>query len=887
MSARQEPLWRRYLRFFGPDVNADVEDELRFHLDMREQHYLVRGMDPAEAREAARRKFGDFDRHRRMLRRQDGRRLRRNIWSDRLDEWTQDVRYAVRMLWHHRGFSLAVITTLALGIGATTAIFSAVDAAMLRPLPFAHPEELVELSGVNIPFAPGGRSAESSVVPDIREVARMRELFSSVAAYAVGGLNLSGVGAPTRVQVGVVTAGFLSTLGVAPARGRSFVEAEGRPGEAAVTIISHGLWRRQFGGDSAIGREVRLNGRNYRVVGVMPPGFTFPEGADLWIPLTVPMTFETYTPFRGALFQTVVARLAPGVSRDVLRTRLLALWSRLPAEYRENYAEVVAEPFKSFQNSLAGSRARPMLVLLGATGLLLLIACVNVTNLLLAHAATREREFAVRAVLGATRGRLMRQMLVQSVMLSIVGALAGLILAAVSLRLVTALMPAAMMGVAAPRLDPRLLGFAIGLSIMTGLGFGLWPAFGAARRDAQTAMKSGGGHGATGAGRGRLRRLLVTAELALALMLLAGAGLMLKSFRTLVETDPGFDADRVATLQMVLEQVTRPSLADRLAIIHGVIDRLLATPGIEAAGVINDLPLSGQSRMSVRVDLEGRSGGARSARRVMATQGYFSALGIPLLSGRLMAATDDSAAPKVAVINQTMAKTFWPEENPLGKRIKWGPRGDFHTVIGVVGDVRERLDLDPQPMTYFPIEESPPSNISVVARGRLAKPVLLAGLREAARVVDPTQAVYNVRTLDDMRGTSLAPRRSNTQLITVFGLLALLLAVVGVYGVVAYGVTLRGRELGIRAALGARRADLARLVVGEGLAVGVIGIALGLAGALALSRVLRGLLYGVEPTDPFALLAAAAALLLPTIGATLIPARRAARVDPVEVMRAE
>ncbi|HEX7023519.1 MAG TPA: ABC transporter permease, partial [Gemmatimonadales bacterium] len=864
-----------------------VEDELRFHLDMREQHYRSRGLNPTEAREAARRKFGDLARHRRTLRRQDGRRLRRAVWSDRLGAWVQDFRFAARMLWHHRGFSLAVIATLALGIGATTAIFSAVDAAILRPLPFAHPEELVELVDVTIPFAPDGQTAQVSELPDIREVDRMREQVSSVAAYAVGGLNLSGFGAPIRVQVGVVTTGFFSTLGVAPARGRSFVEAEGRPGEAAVTIISHGLWIRQFGGDSAIGRDVRLNGRSYRVVGIMPPRFTFPEGADLWIPLTVPMTFETFTPFRGGIFQTVVARMAPGGSRTALEARLRARWRRLPAEYRDNYAAVVAEPVKSLQLSLAGSRTRPMLVLLGATGLLLLIACANVTNLLLAHAATRERELAVRAVLGATHGRLMRQMLVQSVVLAIAGALAGLVLAVVSLRLMTALMPAAMIDVAAPRLDPRLLGFALGLSVLTGLCVGLWPALSAGRRDAQTAMKSGGGYGATGAGRGRLRRLLVTAELALALMLLAGAGLMLRSFRTLVETDPGFVTDRVAALQVVLEQATRPSRADRLAIVHGVIDRLLATPGIESAGLINDLPLSGQSRISVRVDLDGPGGEARSARYVMATQGYFSTLGIPLLSGRLMAATDDSAAPKVAVINQTMAKTFWPGENPLGKRITWGQRGDSRTIIGVVGDVRERLDLNSQPMTYFPIEESPPSNIAVVARGRLDKPALLAALREAARAVDPGQAVYNVRTLNDMRDISLAPRRSNTQLITVFGLLALVLAVVGVYGVVAYGVTLRSRELGIRAALGARRADLARLVVGEGLAVGVIGTGLGLAGALALSRVLRGLLYGVEPTDAAALLAATAALLLPTIGATLLPARRAARANPVEVMRAE
>jgi putative ABC transport system permease protein len=891
MPAREEPLWRRYFRFFGPDVDADVDEEISFHLEMREKDFLARGLSPEGARKAAIRKFGDVERHRRQLRRQDGRRLRRNRWSERLDEWTQDLRFAFRMLWHHRGFSGAVIATLALGIGATTAIFSAVDAAMLRPLPFADSGRLVQLPDIQIPFAPEGKELPSTL-PDIRTVGGFSIFFSGIAAYASGGLNLSGVGSPVRVQVGVVTAGFFSTLGLSPAQGRVFGPEEGRPGNDAVTVISHTLWQRQFGGGKAVGASVRLSGRLYQVIGVMPRGVTFPDGADLWIPLTVPMTFESFTPFRGFISSTVVARLAPSVSRDAARARLQQAWREIPPTFSDDAKEVIANPLRPLQDTLVGDRRTPMLVLLGATALLLLIACVNVTNLLLAHAATRERELAVRAVLGATRGRLVRQLLVQSLVLSLGGALAGLLCAYASLGVVGTLLPQGLAGLAAPALDGRVLGFAIVLAAITGLGFGLWPAVRGARADAQTAMKSAGGQSA-GRARGRTRRMLVAAELALALMLLASAGLMLRSFRALLGIDAGFRTEHVATLQVAFEQGTRSALASRLHVVEGLLEKLQSTPGIEEAGIVNDLPLSGQGGIALQVEPEGRPADSTAlrkfARYLKASGGYFRALNIPLLRGRLLTEADDSIAPKVAVISSTMARQYWPNQDPIGMRFRNGGAGNegYRTVIGVVADVREHLDEDPQPQAYYPIHESPPLNLSLVARGTLPESGLLAALREAVRAVDPTQAVYNVRMLDEMQSISLAPRRSNTTLITTFGLLALLLAVVGVYGVVAYNVTLRNRELGIRAALGARRADLARLVIREGLGVALVGVSIGLAGAFALSRVLRALLYGVGPSDPASFIAAALVLLLPVLGATLIPARRAARANPVEVMRTE
>ncbi len=405
--------------------------------------------------------------------------------------------------------------------------------------------------------------------------------------------------------------------------------------------------------------------------------------SDLWIPLTVPVTFEAYEPFRGAMFQTVVARLAPGVSRDMAAVRLRLLWQRLPAEYRESYRETAADPVRSLQGSLVGDRRTPMLVLLGATVLLLLIACVNVTNLLLAHGATRARELAVRAVLGATRGRLLRQLLVQSLVLSAAAALAGLVLARSSLGAVRALMPKEMRDFAAPELDPRLLVFLIGLAGLSALAFGLWPALTAARADHHLAMKSGGGSGSTGAGRGRARRVLVSVELALALMLVTGAGLMLKSFRLLLDTDSGFRTDHVGTLQLVLDGVRQPDPAQRLEAIGSMLDRLRAIPGIEAAGAVNDLPLSGQSRISMAVVPEGAASPTGSARWLMASAGYFQALGIPLLRGRLMTEADDSLAPRVAVINETMARKVWPGQDPLGRRFR-SPPAKPRTVVGVV-----------------------------------------------------------------------------------------------------------------------------------------------------------------------------------------------------------
>ena len=884
---RPEPRWRRYLRFFGPDTRRDVDDELESHLAMRVEEYVAEGLSPAEARRKAAERFGSVVATRaECLAIARGRR-RRAARAERLSDLWSDLRHALRALWRQRVFSAAVVGTLALGIGATTAMFSAVDAAFLRPLPFPRPEQLVTLRNIDIPFAPAGQVLPSRR-PDIGAVGAVREIFSSVAAYASGGLNLEGAGPPLRVGVATVTTGFFTTLGVHPAHGRSFTGEEGRPGYAQVAVLSYGLWQRWFGGGAVLGRSIRLNDRSYTIVGVMPRSFTFPEGADLWIPMTVPLTFASFEPVRGFLASQVVARLAEGASLGQARAELRLLWQRAPAEVRASFPEAIADPLAPLQRTLLGDRRTSLLVLLGATVLLLLIACANATNLLLTRGAGRGREIAVRAVLGATRQQLVRLLLAESVILAVAGAAAGLALALGSLGLIRTLLPEAMNSVAAANIDFRVLAFAVVLASATGLGFGLLPALSAARSDVATAMKAGGG-GATRRG-DRVRRVLVVGELALALTLLAGASLMLRSFRALLETHPGFRSQHVGTLELTFPAQT-PRAAE-LAVLDGTLDRLRGMPDIAAAGVVNDLPLRGGGRIAITVEPEGRptppDGRRPGARYLQASAGYFHALGIPLLEGRLMTARDDSAAPPVVVISATMARELWPGEDPVGQRLQ-SPAGLApRTVIGVVSDVRELgLDQAPMPQMYFPVHETPPQNVAVVARGTLPPGALLAALRGAVRGADSTQAVYDVRMMDDVMASSLAPRRANTQLITAFGALALLLALVGVYGVVAYGVAQRSRELAIRAALGATGGNLLRLVAGESAWLALIGIGLGIPATYAFSRVLASLLYGVEPTDPATYIGVAAALLVAVLAATAGPARRAAGLNPVDVMRAE
>ena len=883
------PLWRRYLRFHRPDVDADVEDELRFHLEMGAADLEARGYSPADAARLARSRFGEVDDVRAWLRDHDRRRLRREERADHLDTVLLDIRYAARRLRHQPGFTLGVVLVLGLGIGAATTMFSAVDAALLRPLPFQHDDRLVTINGLSIPLREAGGGKRSAELDDARS---MRTVFTHVAAYAPGGLNLSDVNTPIRLRVALVTPDLFATLGVPVARGRSFVIEEGKPGGPHVAVLSDGLWKRQFGADpSIVGRDIRLNDVAYRVVGVMPPQFGFPEATELWLPLTVPSTFSQFEAFRSYMPRTIVARLAPGVAPLEADVAVKTLIRRLQSPERR--ARPVDQAVEPLRDVLVGKRRTALLVLLGATGLVLLVACANVTNLLLSRAIAQRGELALRAALGASRSRIVRQLLVESVLLATAGGAIGLVITFAGVHLLETLMPPKLAGAAPARVDVRVLAFSVAIALATGLAAGLWPALGASHANPSETIKTGSA-GATSARDGIwTRRTFVVAELALALMLAVGSGLMLHSLQSLLGNETGVRPASVATLELTLPSVSFPTQTARRRFFDDVIEQALATPGVEHAAVVNELPLRGTPGIAIQVAAEGRAStnedDMKFAQLLQTSPDYFQTLGIPLLRGRTFSVPFDSARPPEIMISESMARELWPNEDAVGKRLGPVIGGErAPTVVGVVGDVRPlSIESDPTPQMYFALARSAPNNAAILVRGRSEPTVLAARLRDAVRAVSPTQAVYNVRPMTEVISLAIAPRRANTWLITLFGAIAVLLAAIGVYGVIAYGVARRTREIGIRMTLGAQRGDVLGLVVGEGIVLAALGVSVGLAGAWGLRRLLASMLYGVTASDPLAYAGAAGVLLVVAAFAALMPARRALRVDPASAIRME
>ncbi len=883
-------LWRRLKLLLGRDrATQDVEQEMEFHRQLRAEA-LERHGHATPVAEAARR-FG----HTLRLAEES-----RDSWGfGTADAFWQDIRYAARRLRQRPGFTASVVGILALGIGATTAMFSAVDAAMLRPLPFSRPGELVTLTHINIPFNPGGGREDNEQNFDITHPMAMRDVFLNVAAYASGGLNLSDPEHPRRLTAGVVSGDFFATIGVTAERGRTITKADGLADAPKVAVVSWALWQGDLGGRDVIGSTIPLSGNRYEIVGIMPRDFSFPAQSDVWIPMSIPTTRATFEPFRGYLPSAVIARLATGITPEIGEARLREAWQRVVSTFprvpgqelqiarslRSVLADGATEPLRA---TLVSDRRTALLVLLATTGLLLLIACANVTNLLLSYGAARARELAVRSVLGATRPRILRQLLAESVLLSVVGAAVGIAIAPMILGVLRTMMPSRLAGLAPVQLDLRVLAFATALAVVTGILFGLWPAFGATRGSAATAIKSGGGHGASAGGARRSQRLLVGAEIALAGVLLVGAGLMLRSFEKLVNTESGLNAERVATLELSFQRGTEQSV--RLQRVDAILADLRRQPGVVAAGVVNDLPLRGTGGIGVSVKVEGapKSSEEYYPRYLVATDGYFETMGIALKSGRQFSSNE--TAPDVAIISESMAKIYWPNADPLGRTFLFGGDPPPLTVVGVVADVREAgLEREPGPQMYLLARRNLGANAAIIVRGsgNLGEAALLAVLRQAVRNVDPTQAVYNVRMMDEVIGASMAARKANTLLLTLFGVLAVLIAVLGVYAVAANAVAQRAREFGIRVALGATRANLLRHVSGEMVVVVTGGVVVGAAIAWAASRVMTGLVYGVTIHDAGVFAAAPFVLVLAALAATIVPARRAMRVEPVEVMREE
>jgi putative ABC transport system permease protein len=811
-----------------------------------------------------------------------------------MDTLLRDVRYSLRRLRHSPGFATIVVLTLALGIGANTAIFSVVNAVLLRPLPYHEPERLVTINH----FYPSLDDLEAPVsAMGFRDYRDRTRSFEGVAVETGWSANLTGTGEPERVPASRVSGAYFRVFGVPAQLGRALLPEEDEPGRNRVVVLSDGMWRRVFGGErSVIGRTVQLNGEGYQIVGVMPPGFRgfFNNQADLWTPLALrPDQFDpnNYT----NEYLNLSARLRPGVTLEQARTEMTAFAEQLRRDYPGNIPTQWTLRVKSL-NELATGRIRTaLLVLLGAVGFVLLIACANVANLLLARAASRTKEIAIRSALGAERWSLARQLLTESVLLALVGGVLGLALAYATVRSLVATIPnlprADEIGV-----DATVMLFTLAVSVLTGLLFGLAPAIGSTRANLQETLKEGGRSAAADVSGSTVRRALVVAEVALALTLLVGAGLMLRSVARLQGVNPGFDPDRLLTFNLSLPRAKYPSDTAQALFFERAMEVIAAVPGVRGAGATSELPFGGGwSTGGFTIEgyqpPDGQPGPWGDIRIV--TPGFFQALRIPLRQGRVIEERDGLGAPPVAVVDEELVRRYFPNESPIGKRLTFGPApGDtvprWITIVGVVGHtMHEGLDAEPRIQLYLPHALAGGGLMSVAVRASGDPLALTGAVRRAIHSVDPDMPMSTIRTMDDLLEASLGQRRLSMILLGGFSGIALLLASIGIYGVMSHSVTQRRRELGIRMALGAARSRVLALIVRQGMTLALLGVGIGLAGAFALTRLLESQLYGVTATDPATFALVALTLTGVALAAMLVPGVRATRVDPGVVLREE
>ena len=863
------------------ELQSDVDEEICFHLDMRTEALMREGLSEPEARERALREFGDVGELRDALGAHDTRTQARRRVLAWLDALLQDLRFGARTLWRSPGFTLVAVLTVALGVGANTALFGAVHAVLLRPLPYAAPDRLVAVALTS------DASASQATLLALRE--RTRTL-TDVAGYYRSSVTLTGSGEPEVLGGARASAELFSALGVAPRLGRALQAADNRPGAERVAVLGHGLWLRRFGGDAGVvGRTVTLDGMPHVVVGVMPRGFSFPgDDVGLWFPLRLDPTSGD----SDISYLTLLGRLAPGTGMTEAHAELRALGAALRAERPDVYPEGFGELARvtPLRDLLVGEVGPVLLLLLGAVGCVLLIACANVAGLLLARATGRRAELAVRAALGAGAGRLARQMLTESVLLGLVGGLVGLVLARWGADAVGAALPGTLPDAGQVGLDGPVLAFGLFLSLAVGLLFGLVPALRVARADPHEGLRAGG-TGGLGRGQRRLLGGLVAGEVALALMLTVGASLMLQTVWKLQRVDAGFTPERVLTLRVELPDDARYGDGGGGAVFfREALERVRALPGVESVGAINRLPLA-SANVGVRLRVEGRptplDGSAEVDRRIV-TSGYFDTLRVPLLRGRALDASDARSDTRVALVNEALARRFFPGEDALGRRVwtDFEGEGRWTTIVGVVGDTRnEALGTAPRPQLYRPHVQVPTLGMTLVVRTRGEPLGLARGVREALWTLDPDVPVDQVRTLEQVARGSIATPRLVLSLLVLFALLALVLGAVGLYGVMSYAVGQRTYEFGVRLALGASGADVLRQVAGEGLVLAGAGIAAGLALGVAAGRFLSGLVFGVGTTDPLTLFGASGVLAVVALLASLVPAWRAARVDPGRVLR--
>ncbi len=799
----------------------------------------------------------------------------------------QDFRYGYRMLIKRPGFAAIAVLALALGIGANTAIFSVVNGVLLRSLPYSGPDRLVMVWEHNYVR---GRDRNVVSPANFLDWQNQNHVFEEMAAIISFRINLTGAGEPVELPCQIVSRDFFSVLGVQPIIGRAFTEEECRPESNYAAILSHRLWQSRFGSDpEIIGKSITLNGKSYSVVGVMPPDFNYlNKETEVWIPYGINPATD-YRKVSGR-FLTSVARLKPGVSIEQAQAEMSAIAAQLEKTYTD-FNSGWGVNLVPIHEQVVGKVRPIILILLGAVAFVLLIACANVANLLLARAASRQKEMALRTALGAARRRIIRQLLTESLLLAVLGGVGGLILAYWGLRLLVALAPREIPRLDETGIDFRVLAFTLGVSILTGLIFGLLPALQASKPDLNDALKEGGRSGA-GAVRSRTRNAFVVAEVALSLILLIGAGLMIRSFLQLQQVNPGFNGQNLLTMRVLLPGSTYTEDQQRYTFFEQAEQRIAALPGVTSVGSVSFLPLTGPgSATSFYVtDRPEPPPGEKPVTNVRVISGdYFKTMGIPLLKGRLFTEGDTNDSPRVLIISETMAREYFPDEDPLGKRlsISWGDdRPD--EIIGVVGDIRaESLDGEIRPMIYWPNRRETYSFMNLLVRTSTDPLSLATAAQNEIKAIDPNQPVAEIKTMEEIVSESIAGPRFNMLLLAIFAGVALVLASVGIYGVMSYTVTQRTHEIGLRMALGAQAGDILKLVVGQGMILASAGVIIGLIAALLMTSVLSGLLFAVTATDPLTFAGISLLLIAVALLACYIPARRAIKIDPGVALRYE
>jgi len=869
---------------FGPEPQGDVEDELSFHLEMRIRELIERGESPERARERALHRFGNYERSRHDCVAINARRTRGLARAECLTELGQDLVYALRMLRRTPAFTAVAIVTLALGIGANSAIFSVVHGVLLESLPFRAGDRLFQIRMLY----PDGTVYSSLSAPDFMSVREENRVFEQVEAHTTGIFTLLGAGEPQEIRGANVSNGLFDLLGLPMALGRGFVPEEHQPRRTTVAVLDYGFWHRAFGGDrSVLGRTVSMGGGSYEIVGVLGPGAGLPEEADMYTPLGYDDTFSATTAKRRrAEYLEVLGRSRPEVGPQLIEDDVRRVGTRLQAAFPDSNERLTFSA-ASLRTVIVGEVQTPLLVLLGAVGFVLLVACANVANLLLARASAREGELAVRVALGAGRGRLLRQLLTESVVLGLTGGVLGLAIAYWATRALVAAQPADIPRLEHVGVNGTVVLFTLCIALMTGLAFGLLPALQATGDRLTRALREGGRGGSASRGSHRVRASLVVAEMAIAVVLLTGAGLLIRSFLELTRVAPGFHAGQAMAFRVAFQgsaYARDQQIRDRVA---GFETRLRALPGVTSVAATTVLPLSGIGGM-IDFQVEGAPPPPPDVNQEIGitsiTPGYFGALGTPLRRGRDLTDRDHEKAPRVAVINEAAVRRWFPDEDPIGRYVETS--GVRREVVGVVANVRQRHPGQPiAPQLFVPYAQRTTGTIRIVVRCARDPRALSDAIRTELRALDPNLAITNFTPLDQLVARSVARPRFYTSLLALFAGVALALAATGIFGVMSYTVAQRAREISIRMALGAQAGDVLRMVVGRAVGLAAIGVILGLAVALPLGRVIQSQLFSVGLLDPLTLSGVVVVLLASAAAASFLPARRAAGLDPGTALR--